>query len=142
MSKITAAAYGDDWLGAVRGRARPGTNVMLGARRWARKIVRALRRLLGYLLAHGVAPSDDDFSDGGVARGVNPRQVRSRLLLAATAGSAPADAAQQLGASAMLGARRSARQMDVRCGGCSAARSRSASRRRMTKLVMAAWRAE
>ena len=57
------------------------------------------------------------------------------------AGSAPADAAQQLGASAMLGARYCARKMCRRCGGCSAARSLTASRRLMTKFVMAAWRA-
>ena len=74
--------------------ARSRASTMLGARHWARKTVRALRRLLGCSLAHGVAPSDDEISDDGVVRGVNPRQVRSRLLLvAATAGLAPADAA-------------------------------------------------
>ena len=93
LSGIAAAARSDGRLGASRRCVWSGASALLGAQRSARKtcvlcgdcsVARSLmapRRLM-------TKPSD-----GGVARGVNPRQVRSRLLLAATAGSVPADAA-------------------------------------------------
>ena len=124
---IAAAACGDGWHGAGRRRARSSPSAVLGARRSARQ--------MGVLLCGGCSAARSRSASrrlcvggDGVARG----GVESDVIAAAACGDGWHGAGRRRARSspsAVLGARRSARQMGVLCGGCSAARSRSASRR-------------
>jgi ribosomal protein L34E len=124
---IAAAACGVGWHGAGRRRARSGSSASLGARRSARQ--------MGVLLCGGCSAARARSAShrlcsegGGVARG----GAESDMIAAAACGFGWHGAGRRRarsGSSALLGARRSARQMGVLfCGGCSAGRSRSASR--------------